>query len=95
MRQLKISTSITQRSSDSVNKYITDISHIDMVDPREEALLCERIKKGDRAALTKLLCGKIGLNAGHNGWRRLETQSSFQTSPLSWSIIGKIRDKGG
>lgn len=55
MRQLKISTSITQRSSDSVNKYITDISHIDMVDPREEALLCERIKKGDRAALTKLV----------------------------------------
>lgn len=59
MRQLKISTSITQRTSDSLNKYITDVSHIDLVDTKEETELAERIKKGDQVALNTLVSANL------------------------------------
>lgn len=59
MRQLKISESITQRNSDTLNKYITDVSHIDMVSTDEEAQLSERIKHGDQAALNQLVSSNL------------------------------------
>lgn len=42
MRQLKISTSITNRESDAVAKYLQEISKIDMITPDEEVYLAIR-----------------------------------------------------
>ena len=55
MRQLKIAPSITNRDSESIDKYLTDIGRIDLVNVEEELNLARRIKKGDKAALDKLV----------------------------------------
>ncbi|MBB2150915.1 sigma-70 family RNA polymerase sigma factor [Pedobacter gandavensis] len=55
MRQLKIAPSITNRDSESIDKYLTDIGRIDLVNVDEELNLARRIKKGDKAALDKLV----------------------------------------
>ncbi|MDD5862122.1 MAG: RNA polymerase sigma factor RpoD/SigA [Prevotella sp.] len=54
MRQLKISKSITNRANASLDKYLQEISHEEMISPEEEVELARRIKKGDREALDKL-----------------------------------------
>ncbi|MCH7513559.1 MAG: RNA polymerase sigma factor RpoD/SigA [Bacteroidetes bacterium] len=55
MRQLKVTKSITNRSSESLNKYLQDISKEQMVTPEEEVALARRIKQGDQAALDKMV----------------------------------------
>lgn len=55
MRQLKIAQSITNRDTDSIDKYLTDIGRIDLLTIEEELSLAKRIKKGDTAALDKLV----------------------------------------
>jgi len=55
MRQLKITKSITNRNSDSLEKYLHDIGKEDLITPDEEVQLAQRIKKGDQAALEKLV----------------------------------------
>ncbi|MFN3939725.1 MAG: sigma-70 factor domain-containing protein, partial [Chitinophagales bacterium] len=50
MRQLKISASITARESDSLEKYLSDISKIDLITADEEAALAKRIREGDMKA---------------------------------------------
>lgn len=54
MRQLKITKSITNRESDSLDKYIQEIGHEELISVEEEVELAQRIKKGDRKALEKL-----------------------------------------
>jgi RNA polymerase primary sigma factor len=54
MRQLKITKSITNRSSASLDKYLQDIGKEEMVSPDEEVDLARKIKKGDQKALEKL-----------------------------------------
>lgn len=54
MRQLKITQSITNRESASLEKYLQDIGKEPMVTPQEEVDLAVRIKKGDQEALDKL-----------------------------------------
>lgn len=54
MRQLKISKSITNRESQSLDKYLMDIGHESLISVEEEVELAQRIKKGDKAALEKL-----------------------------------------
>lgn len=54
MRQLKISQQITNRESASVDKYLQEISKVEMITPDEEVELARRIKEGDRLALEKL-----------------------------------------
>jgi len=54
MRQLKISQSITNRDSQSLDKYLNDISKIPMISPDEEVTLTRLIRGGDQAALDKL-----------------------------------------
>jgi RNA polymerase primary sigma factor len=54
MRQLKITKSITNRESQSLEKYFQEISKVDMVTPEEEVELAKRIKQGDQVALEKL-----------------------------------------
>ena len=54
MRQLKITQSITNRESASLEKYLQDIGKEGMVSPQEEVELARRIKQGDHDALDKL-----------------------------------------
>ncbi len=54
MRQLKISKSITNRETASLDKYLQDIGKEELITADEEVLLAQRIKMGDQAALEKL-----------------------------------------
>ncbi len=54
MRQLKITKSITNRETASLDKYLHEIGKEDLISVEEEVELAQRIKKGDRAALEKL-----------------------------------------
>ncbi len=54
MRQLKITHSITNRESASLDKYLQEIGREDLVTVEEEVELAGRIRNGDRAALEKL-----------------------------------------
>ena len=54
MRQLKITKSITNRESASLDKYLQEIGHEELVTVEEEVELAQRIRKGDRHALEKL-----------------------------------------
>ena len=54
MRQLKISKSITNRESESLEKYLQEIGREDLLTAEEEVELAQRIKKGDCEALEKL-----------------------------------------
>ncbi|MDA9267012.1 RNA polymerase sigma factor RpoD/SigA [Salibacteraceae bacterium] len=55
MRQLKITKSITNRDSQSLDKYLTEISREDMINAEQEVELAKLIKKGDQRALEKLV----------------------------------------
>lgn len=54
MRQLKISKSITNRESESLEKYLQEIGKVDLISPEEEVQLAIRIKQGDQQALDRL-----------------------------------------
>lgn len=54
MRQLKITKSITNRESQSLEKYLQEIGKVDLITPEEEVQLAIRIKQGDQIALEKL-----------------------------------------
>src|SRR5277367_3277138 len=54
MRQLKITKSITNRESQSLEKYLQEIGKVELITPEEEVKLAIRIKQGDQEALDKL-----------------------------------------
>ena len=54
MRQLKISKSITNRESESLEKYLQEIGKVDLISPEEEVKLALRIKQGDQQHLINL-----------------------------------------
>lgn len=54
MRQLKISQSITNRESASLDKYLQEIGHEELLTTDQEVELAQRIRKGDKRALERL-----------------------------------------
>ena len=54
MRQLKITKSITNRASASLDKYLPEIGREELITVEEEVELAQRIRKGDQQALEKL-----------------------------------------
>ncbi|WP_211345519.1 sigma-70 family RNA polymerase sigma factor [Paraflavitalea soli] len=54
MRQLKITKSITNRESQSLEKYLQEIGKVELISPEEEVRLARKIKQGDQPALDKL-----------------------------------------
>ncbi len=54
MRQLKISKSITNRESQSLEKYLQEIGKVDLITPEEEVKLAIKIKQGCQASLERL-----------------------------------------
>ncbi len=55
MRQLKITKSITNRESPSLEKYLQEIGKVELIRPEEEVDLAMRIKRDDRKALERLV----------------------------------------
>lgn len=55
MRQLKITKSITNRESASLDKYLQEIGREDLITAEDEVELAKRIKQGDQLALEKLV----------------------------------------
>ncbi len=55
MRQLKIAPSITNRDTQSIDKYLQEIGRYELIGVDEEVELAQRIRKGDAAALDKLV----------------------------------------
>lgn len=55
MRQLKISKSITNRESQSLEKYLQEIGKVELINPEEEVHLANSIRHGDQKALDRLV----------------------------------------
>src|ERR1043165_5876974 len=59
MRQLKITKSITNRESQSLEKYLQEIGKVELISPEEEVKLAVKIKQGDENALERLTKAKL------------------------------------
>ncbi len=59
MRQLKINKSITNRDSASLDKYLADIGRHELITAEEEAILAQKIRAGDQAALERLTISNL------------------------------------
>nr|MCU0328508.1 RNA polymerase subunit sigma [Chitinophagales bacterium] len=59
MRQFKITSSITKRDSQSIEKFLADIAKEPLLSAEEEVELAKRIRKGDQEALNKLVNGNL------------------------------------
>lgn len=59
MREIKIFNSITQRDSDSIQKYLQEINKIPILSPEEEVLCSKKIKEGDEKSLERLITSNL------------------------------------
>ena len=59
MREFKVLRSHTNRSEDSLYRYLSDIGKIKMIEPSEEIILARKIKAGDKAAEHKLIIANL------------------------------------
>ncbi len=59
MRQLKITRQITSREEISIDKYLLEVSKIDLLNPDEEVGLIKRIRQGDRLAFDRLITSNL------------------------------------
>ena len=100
MRQLKITKSITNRESASLDKYLQEIGREELISVEEEVELAGRIRNGDRAALEKLTKSNLRfvvsvakqyqnqglINEGNLGLIRLQ-RNSMRLVVLSSSLM--------
>ncbi|HTA62532.1 MAG TPA: sigma-70 factor domain-containing protein, partial [Bacteroidia bacterium] len=59
MRQLKITKSITNRESASLDKYLSEIGKHELITAEEETILAQKIRAGDEAALERLTVANL------------------------------------
>jgi len=59
MRPLKITQSITSREGENFNKYLKEVSNLDMITPELEIELAKKIKAGDKRAQDKLITANL------------------------------------
>jgi RNA polymerase primary sigma factor len=59
MRQLKISKQITNRETESLDKYLNEVAKISLITAEEEVQLTKRIREGDEVALHKLVSANL------------------------------------
>jgi RNA polymerase primary sigma factor len=89
MRQLKITPSITNRDSQSLDQYLNDISKINMVTAEEEVTLTRLIRQGDQAALQKLT--KANLRFVVSVSKKFQNQGLTLNDLISEGNIGLIK----
>ena len=85
MRQLKITKSITNRESASLDKYLQEIGREDLITVEEEVELAQRIRKGDRAALEKLTRANLRFV--------VSVAKQYQNQGLSLSILQALAEQ--
>ena len=78
MRQLKISKQITNRSSGTLDKYLSDIAKETLLTADEEVELAQRIKAGDQVALDKLVRSNLRFV--------VSVAKQYQNQGLSWML---------
>ena len=88
MRQLKISKSITTRN-ETLDKHLPEISRVPMITVNEEIELAQRIRRGDRAALEKLVCANLRFVVSVA--KQYQNQGMSLTDLISEGNIGLIK----
>ncbi len=89
MRQLKISKQITNRESQSLDKYLQEIGKVDLLTPDEEVELAKRIKEGDQIALEKLT--KANLRFVVSVAKQYQNQGLSLGDLINEGILGLIK----
>ena len=75
MRQLKISKSITNRESASLEKYLQEIGKEEMLTAEEEVELAQRIRNGDQKALERLTRANLRFVVSQSAFCRISGQA--------------------
>ena len=83
MRQLKITKSITNRESASLDKYLQEIGREDLITVEEEVELAQRIRKGDRVALEKLTRANLRFVVDRKSTRLNSSHTTVSRMPSS------------
>ena len=89
MRQLKISKQITNRESQSLDKYLQEIGKVDLLTPDEEVDLAKRIREGDQLALEKLT--KANLRFVVSVAKQYQNQGLSLGDLINEGILGLIK----
>ena len=84
MRQLKITKSITNRESASLDKYLQEIGKEELISVEEEVELAQRIRKGDQEALEKLT--KANLRFVVSVAKQIALLSDLICQPVRWDF---------
>jgi RNA polymerase primary sigma factor len=89
MRQIKISKTITNRENDSLERYLAEISKIEMISVDEEVRLAILIRKGDKMALDKLT--KANLRFVVSVAKQYQNQGMSLSDLINEGNLGLIR----
>jgi RNA polymerase primary sigma factor len=89
MRQLKISKSITNRESESLEKYLQEIGKVSMITAEEEVVLAQQIKAGNKAALEKLT--KVNLRFVVSVAKQYQNQGMTLNDLINEGNLGLIK----
>ena len=89
MRQLKISKSITNRESASLDKYLQEIGKEDLISADEEVELAQKIRKGDHESLEKLT--RANLRFVVSVAKQYQNQGLSLTDLINEGNLGLIR----
>ena len=89
MRQLKITKSITNRESQSLDKYLQEIGHEELISVDEEVELAQKIRNGDKKALEKLT--KANLRFVVSVAKQYQNQGLSLPDLINEGILGLIK----
>lgn len=89
MKQLKISKQLTNRDTASLDKYLSEISRVELISADEEILLAQKIRKGDRAALDRL--AKANLRFVVSVAKQYQNQGMQLSDLISEGNLGLIK----
>jgi RNA polymerase primary sigma factor len=90
LRQLKITKSITNRESESLEKYLQEIGRVEMISPEEEVRLAKLIREGDQKALDKLT--KANLRFVVSVAKQYQNQGLTLPDLINEGNVGLIKD---
>src|ERR1043166_5153039 len=89
MRQLKITKSITNRESQSLEKYLQEIGRVDLISPEEEVQLAIRIRQGDQVSLDRL--GRANLRFVVSVAKQYQNQGLTLSDLINEGNLGLIK----